>query len=83
MSRNKGEIPQPGRWPAGKIALVLYPLAAGAAAVNVFFLGLIVHAIGVPNFSPWISVVAGLILGVPFAWVAGRYFRRLIDEAES
>lgn len=71
-----------GRWPVSRLALVLYPFAAGAAAVNIFFIGLIVTWLGVPNFSPWVSVVVGLVLGVPFAWVLGRYFRRLIDEAE-
>lgn len=77
-----GDSETPGRWPASRLALVVYPFAAAAAAVNIFFIGLIVTWLGVPNFSPLVSVGSGLVLGVPFAWVLGRYFRRLIDEAE-
>ncbi|WP_371170519.1 hypothetical protein [Aliiroseovarius sp. 2305UL8-7] len=71
-----------GRWPVWLLALVLYPFAAGAAAVNLFFLTLMTQAIGLNALSPVQSIVGGVALGVPFAWVAGKWMRGLIDKAE-
>ncbi len=72
----------PSGWPLWKISAVLYPFAAAAAAVNIFFLGLIFHAIGTPVLSPVQSVAIGLILGLPLAWIAGKWVQRLIREAD-
>lgn len=71
-----------GRWPVWLLAVVLYPLAAGAAAVNLFFLTLMTQAIGLNALTPMQSILGGMILGVPFAWVAGKWMRGLIDTAE-
>ncbi len=71
------------RWPVWKISVVLYPLAAGAAAVNVFFLSLMLQRLGVAALSPWMSINIGLVLGLPFTWIAGRWIWGLIDQAES
>lgn len=73
---------KPGRWPVSWLAAVLYPFAAGAAAVNLFFLALMGQALGLPALSTLQSVIVGAILGVPFAWIAGRWLRGMIDEAE-
>lgn len=71
-----------GRWPVWAVALVLYPLAAGAAAVNLFFLFLVLQAIGLRALTPIEAIVGGIILGVPFAWISGKWMRGLIDQAE-
>lgn len=74
--------PNNERWPVWKLALVMYPFAAGAAAVNLFFLFLIFQALGFGALTPVQSICGGLILGVPFTWVAGKWIRGLIDQAE-
>jgi hypothetical protein len=71
-----------GRWPVWLLAVVLYPLAAGAAAVNLFFFTLMTQAIGLSVLTPVQSIFGGVVLGVPFAWVAGKWMRGLIDKAE-
>lgn len=71
-----------GRWPVWAVSLVLYPFAAGAAYVNLFFLFLMGQAIGLRAISSIEAVVGGIILGIPFAWIAGRWMRGMIDEAE-
>lgn len=70
------------RWPVWAVALVLYPLAAGAAAVNLFFLFLVLQAVGLRALTPYEAIVGGVILGVPFAWISGKWMRGLIDQAE-
>lgn len=77
------EKPQPNSWPIWKIAVVVYLPAAGAAAVNIFFLSLMLQRIGLTALSPVASLLWGAIFGVPFAWVGGRWFRQMIDKAES
>lgn len=74
--------PQDNRWPVWKITAVLYPLGAGAMAVNFFFLGLLLQAIGMTAFSPWVSIVVGVVIGVPFTWLFGRHIHKLIAQAE-
>lgn len=69
-------------WPVWKLALLLYPLAAGAVAINVFMLALMGRAIGVEELSPVASVLAGLALGIPASWAAGKWIRRLMDDAD-
>ena len=69
-------------WTVAKLAILLYPLAAGAVAINVFMLALLGRALGIPELSPIASVVAGLLLGIPAAWATGRWVRRLMDQAD-
>lgn len=71
-----------GRWPVIALAAVMYPFAAGAATVNLFFLFLMLQAIGVAALSTPQAAIGGVVLGVPFAWIAGRWLRGMIDEAE-
>ena len=74
---------KPGRWSVRALALMMYPFAAGAAAVNLFFLSLMGQAIGLRALSTIESVIGGIILGVPFAWIAGRWLRGLMDQADN
>ncbi len=72
----------PPPWPLWKIALVLYPFAAGAGAINVFFLGLLGQAISLTALPPLGAVLIGLLLGLPLTWIAALWVQRLIAQAE-
>jgi hypothetical protein len=72
-----------GRWSVAKLAVGLWPFAAGAAAINLFFLSLLGRAIGLPVIDPSTAVVGGAILGAPAAWWFARRMRRLMDEADA
>jgi hypothetical protein len=65
-----------------KLALLLYPLGLGAAAINLFFLLLIWSWVGWPVLTPAASVAGGAVLGAPMAVTFGRHFDRLMREAE-
>ncbi|WP_299560383.1 NnrT protein [uncultured Sulfitobacter sp.] len=71
-----------GGWPTRWIALVLYPLAAGAAGVNVFFAALIGSWVGGPILSTGWSFALGCVIGVPATLVFARHIRQLMDRAE-
>ena len=68
-------------WSTRKIALVLYPFGAGAAAVNVFFAALIFNWIGGPILSTGLSILIGAVLGVPATWFFAKHIRHLMDVA--
>lgn len=78
MSRVAGD----GRWSVGRLALVLYPFVAMAAAVNLFFLALMGRAVGGPDVTPAEAVGLGAVVGVPVTVWAGRWVRRMMDEAD-
>jgi hypothetical protein len=67
-------------WPQHKIALALYPLAAGAMAPNVFFASLIGTWVGLPVLSTGWSIGIGAIIGVPATWAFARHIRNLMDR---
>lgn len=69
-------------WSTPKIALVLYPFGAGAAAVNVFFASLILSWIGGPVLSTTLSALIGAVVGVPATWYFARHIRHLMDVAD-
>lgn len=71
-----------GRWPVWKLALLLYPFAAAAVAINLFLLGLLGQAVGLSALSPLVALLAAGPLGVPAAIAAGCWAGRLIDRAE-
>jgi hypothetical protein len=71
-----------GRWPVWRLALLLYPFAAAAVAINGFMLALMGRALGLPSLSPAAALVVGGILGVPAACWAGHRLRALMDEAD-
>lgn len=65
-----------------KLALLLYPLGLGAAAINLFSLSLIWSLAGWPVLTPLASVAGGAVLGAPMALAFARHFYRLMQEAE-
>lgn len=69
-------------WSTNRIALVLYPFGAGAAAVNVFFASLIFSWLGGPVISTGLSIVLGCMIGIPATWYFARHIRRLMDLAD-
>ncbi len=71
----------PPPWPVWKLSLLLYVFAAGAVAINLFMLGLLSQALGLSALQPLTAVALSLPLGVPAAWLAGRWVRRLLDAA--
>jgi hypothetical protein len=75
--------PPSGRWPVAALAAALWPLAAGAAGVNLFFLTLLGRAVGLDVLDPVSAAAGGAVLGVPAAWWFARRMRRLMDEADS
>lgn len=81
MNQKESLTETDGRWAVWKIALVLYPLGLGAAAINIYFVGLMIQAIGFNAFSPEVSIYSGIIIGIPFTYLFARHIRKLIDEA--
>lgn len=69
-------------WSVKKLAIVFYPFAAGAVAINVFLLGLIGIALGFPAISPVMSIWLSIPLGIPATWWAAKWIRGLMDEAD-
>lgn len=69
------------RWPVWKLAVLLYVFAAGAVAINLFMLGLMGQALGLPALSPVRALTISVVLGIPAAWLSGRWVRQLLDEA--
>ncbi len=69
-------------WSTRKIALVLYPFGAGAAAVNVFFASLILSWVGGPVLGTGWSLLLGAVIGAPATWFFARHIRHLMDEAD-
>ncbi len=66
----------------GRLYALLYVFTAGAVAINLFMLGLMGQAIGLPALSPVAALLLSLPLAVPANWLVTRWVRRLIDEAE-
>ncbi|SFR32899.1 hypothetical protein SAMN04488005_0397 [Yoonia tamlensis] len=69
-------------WSTRKIALVLYPFGAGAAAVNVFFASLIFSWVGGPVASTGWSIGLGCVIGLPATWYFARHIRHLMTTAD-
>ena len=75
------ENPDGGRWPVWKLSLLLYPFTAAAVAINLFMLGLLAQVAGMTALSPLAALAWSVPIGVPASWLAGRWVRRLMDEA--
>jgi hypothetical protein len=67
--------------PGWRLLAAIYPFAAGAAAVNLFFLSLILSWVGLPVLAPVHAVLGGLLLGLPATWAFARHLRRLMAKA--
>jgi hypothetical protein len=50
-------------------------------AINLFLAGLIAHKTGFAALPPVLALWLSLPLGVPAAWLCGRWVRGLLDEA--
>ena len=68
-------------WPLWKLAVVLYPFATAALAINLFMLGLLGLSIGSTSLSPGTSLVLSLPLGLPATFAAALWARHLLREA--
>ncbi|SFT38505.1 hypothetical protein [Sedimentitalea nanhaiensis] len=66
----------------GRLYALLYVFTTGAVAINLFMLGLMAQAIGLPALSPVAALLLSIPLGLPANWLVTRWVRRLIDEAE-
>ncbi len=71
-----------GRRSVALLAALLYPFVAAAMAINIFLLGLMGQAVGLPALTPVTSLGLGIVTGIPATWLAGRWLRSLIEEAE-
>ena len=69
-------------WSVGKLAAAMYPLGAGAMAVNSFMASLIGSWIGLPVLSTSQSIVVGGVVAAPLTLWFARYIRGLMDEAD-
>lgn len=65
-----------------RLMLILYPFAAGAVAINLFMLGLMGQAVGLPALSPVTALGLAVPLGVPATWAFAVWVKGLIDRAE-
>ncbi|WP_375263187.1 NnrT protein [Palleronia sp.] len=70
-------------WSTRRLTVALYPFGAGAAAVNVFFLSLILSWIGLSVLTPVQSVLSGCIIGIPASWAFARHLRSLMDGVDA
>ncbi|WP_193141311.1 MULTISPECIES: hypothetical protein [unclassified Meridianimarinicoccus] len=70
------------KWTRKRLAIVLYPFAAGAVAINLFMLSLMGQAIGLSALSPMLTLGLSIPLGIPATWWAAKWVRGLMDEAE-
>jgi len=61
-----------------KLYLLFYPFTAAAVAINLFMLGLMAQATGLPVTALLLSVP----LGLPVNILVTRWVQGLIDEAE-
>lgn len=61
---------------------VLWPFATGAVAINLFLLGLIGLALGLPAIPPVAALWWSLPLGLPATWASARWVAGLIATAE-
>lgn len=61
---------------------ILWPFATATVAINLFLLGLIGVAIGLPAIPPVAALWWSLPLGLPATWAGARWVTSLIVEAE-
>ena len=62
---------------------VLWPFVTAAVAINLFLLGLIGIAVGLPALSPLAALWLSLPLGLPATWASARWVVALIARAET
>jgi len=65
------------------IFALLYPLGAGAVAINAFFASLIAASVGTRVLTPLEACIAGLLLGVPATYAFACHVTQLIKRADA
>jgi len=65
-----------------KLYLLFYPFTAAAVAINLFMLGLMAQATGLPALPPVTALLLSVPLGLPVNILVTRWVQGLIDEAE-
>lgn len=65
-----------------KLGLILYPFTMAAVAVNLYMLSLAWQRIGLPVLPPATAVLISLVVCIPVNWLAAKWVRSLIDEAD-
>ena len=65
-----------------RLYAILWVFTAGAVAINLFMLGLMGQAVGLPALSPVTALIASIPLSFPANWLVTRWVRRLMDEAD-
>ena len=68
--------------PSWKLVAGIYPFAAGAMGLNVFFASLLLGWVGVPIITPWTAFWVSLPSGLPAAWIYARHLTRLMAEVD-
>ncbi|MCG7622182.1 NnrT protein [Epibacterium sp. Ofav1-8] len=68
--------------PSWTLLLGLYPFAAGAMGVNLFFASLIGSWLGWPVLTPWHSALGGLAIGLPATYSFACHITRLMEQAD-
>ncbi|MEW2918323.1 hypothetical protein AB1A64_14730 [Ruegeria sp. ANG10] len=71
-----------GKWPVWKLAILLYPATALTVAINLFLAGLVANGMGLGVIEPVSAILWSIPLGLPASWLAGRWLRGLMDEAD-
>lgn len=61
---------------------MLWPFSTAAVAINLFLLGLLGQAVGLPAIAPITALWWCLPLGLPATYAAARWVRSLIAQAE-
>lgn len=69
------------RWRVLRLALAFYPVAAASVAINLFLIGLLLQALGLPAIPPRATIMIALPMGVPAAWAAASWIMGLVDSA--
>ena len=68
--------------PGWRLVAGLYPFAAGAMMLNLFFASLLLGWVGLPIVTPWTALWASVPLGLPAAWLYARHLTRLMVEVD-
>ena len=68
--------------PSLKLCAILFPFAFGGVGVNVYFVSLLLHALGFAVISPYTAALVTLPLSIPATWLSARWIASLIAEAE-
>ena len=65
------------------IFALLYPLGAGAVAINAFFASLIAAWVGTRVLTPVESCLVGIVVGLPATYAFARHINALIRRADA